>query len=376
MARGRRDLAQSDQHLSASGLGIRRRGLQRGSNPTSGASRTSIVSWPRPVNEASASSWTSCPTTPAIATRGSSTPARTGRPSTGTGTSGRTPSPTAPLPTTGDPSFGGPAWTWDEGTGQFYLHNFLPEQPDLNWWNPQVNDAFDDIVRFWLDRGVAGFRIDVAHALVKDRSLRDDTVALETGSPEHPAARPALGFQHEPAGGSRRPPTMAKDRRRLPRRPPRRDVGPRSGRAGALLRDRRGRAPPGAQRAVRLLEAGRGDARDRRTHRGGAARGRVAPLGRVEPRCRAVRDSVVRRRRATHPSRPPHASHAAGHAAPLLRRRDRDAERRCAPPPPQGPGRHPPLAGRSGPGQGPDADAVDERRRVLERRRRAVAPDG
>ena len=83
-------------------------------------------------------------------------------------------------------SFGGPAWTWDEGTGQFYLHNFLPEQPDLNWWNPQVNDAFDDIVRFWLDRGVAGFRIDVAHALVKDRSLRDDTVALET---DHPSIR-------------------------------------------------------------------------------------------------------------------------------------------------------------------------------------------
>jgi alpha-glucosidase len=77
-------------------------------------------------------------------------------------------------------SFGGPAWTWDEGTGQFYLHNFLAEQPDLNWWNPDVGDAFDEILRFWLDRGVAGFRIDVAHALVKDRSLRDDSPALET----------------------------------------------------------------------------------------------------------------------------------------------------------------------------------------------------
>ena len=83
-------------------------------------------------------------------------------------------------------SFGGPAWTWDEATGQYYLHNFLPEQPDLNWWNPQVADAFDDIVRFWLDRGIAGFRIDVAHALVKDRSLRDDTPALET---DHPSIR-------------------------------------------------------------------------------------------------------------------------------------------------------------------------------------------
>jgi alpha-glucosidase len=83
-------------------------------------------------------------------------------------------------------SFGGPAWTWDETTGQYYLHNFLAEQPDLNWWNPDVADAFDAIVRFWLDRGLAGFRIDVAHALVKDRSLRDDSPALET---DHPSIR-------------------------------------------------------------------------------------------------------------------------------------------------------------------------------------------
>ena len=83
-------------------------------------------------------------------------------------------------------SFGGPAWTWDETTAQYYLHNFLPEQPDLNWWNPGVADAFDDIVRFWFDRGISGFRIDVAHALVKDRSLRDDTPALDT---DHPSIR-------------------------------------------------------------------------------------------------------------------------------------------------------------------------------------------
>ncbi len=83
-------------------------------------------------------------------------------------------------------SFGGPAWTWDETTEQYYLHNFLPEQPDLNWWNASVADAFDDIVRFWFDRGIAGFRIDVAHALVKDRSLRDDTPALDT---DHPSIR-------------------------------------------------------------------------------------------------------------------------------------------------------------------------------------------
>ena len=70
--------------------------------------------------------------------------------------------------------FGGSAWTLDDRTGQYYLHNFLPEQPDLNWWHRDVRDAFDSILRFWLDRGVAGFRIDVAHGLVKDAELRDN----------------------------------------------------------------------------------------------------------------------------------------------------------------------------------------------------------
>ena len=55
-----------------------------------------------------------------------------------------------------------PAWTFDEASGQYYLNQFLPSQPDLNWWNDEVRDAFDDILRFWFDRGVAGFRIDVA----------------------------------------------------------------------------------------------------------------------------------------------------------------------------------------------------------------------
>jgi alpha-glucosidase len=71
-------------------------------------------------------------------------------------------------------TFGGPAWTLHEDVGRYYLHNFLPEQPDLNWWNEGVRDEFDRILRFWFERGVAGFRIDVAHALVKDRELRDN----------------------------------------------------------------------------------------------------------------------------------------------------------------------------------------------------------
>src|SRR3954449_7239593 len=67
----------------------------------------------------------------------------------------------------------GGAWTYDETTGQWYLHSFLPQQPDLNWDNPEVEAAMHDVMRFWLDRGVDGFRIDVVHKLAKDPQLRD-----------------------------------------------------------------------------------------------------------------------------------------------------------------------------------------------------------
>jgi alpha-glucosidase len=68
---------------------------------------------------------------------------------------------------------GGPAWTWDEATGQWYLHTFLPEQPDLNWDNPEVVAAMHDVLRFWMDRGVDGFRADVVHLIGKDPALAD-----------------------------------------------------------------------------------------------------------------------------------------------------------------------------------------------------------
>ena len=68
---------------------------------------------------------------------------------------------------------GGPAWTWDEGTEQWYLHLFLPEQPDLNWRNPEVVDAMLRTLRFWLDRGVDGFRMDVIHGIVKKKGFPD-----------------------------------------------------------------------------------------------------------------------------------------------------------------------------------------------------------
>ena len=67
----------------------------------------------------------------------------------------------------------GPAWTWDEATRQWYLHLFLPEQPDLNWANPDVVAAMHDTLRFWLARGVDGFRMDVIHAIGKDPALPD-----------------------------------------------------------------------------------------------------------------------------------------------------------------------------------------------------------
>jgi alpha-glucosidase len=74
---------------------------------------------------------------------------------------------------------GGSAWELDPATGQYYLHNFDVGQPDLNWWNEGVRDAFDDILRFWFARGVDGFRVDVAQGIVKDELLRDDPIATE-----------------------------------------------------------------------------------------------------------------------------------------------------------------------------------------------------
>jgi alpha-glucosidase len=77
--------------------------------------------------------------------------------------------------------WGGPTWTFDEATGQWYLHLFHRKQPDLNWRNPAVKAAMFDVFRFWLDRGVDGFRIDVAHAIMMDPELRDNPPADGSG---------------------------------------------------------------------------------------------------------------------------------------------------------------------------------------------------
>ena len=71
-------------------------------------------------------------------------------------------------------NFGGSAWTWDAIRGQYYYHSFLPTQPDLNWRNPAVRAAMYDVLRFWLERGVDGFRVDVLWMMIKDDQFRDN----------------------------------------------------------------------------------------------------------------------------------------------------------------------------------------------------------
>jgi len=90
-----------------------------------------------------------------------------------------------PAPGGGPPNnwvavFGGSAWQWDASTGQYYLHSFLKEQPDLDWRNAELERAMHGVLRFWLDRGVDGFRIDVAHRLAKDPALRSNPLVAGT----------------------------------------------------------------------------------------------------------------------------------------------------------------------------------------------------
>ncbi len=74
-------------------------------------------------------------------------------------------------------TFGGRAWSRDEQTGRWYLHSFYPEQPDLEWRNPEVREAMADVLRFWRERGADGFRLDALQGLMKDPELRDDPPA-------------------------------------------------------------------------------------------------------------------------------------------------------------------------------------------------------
>jgi alpha-glucosidase len=97
----------------------------------------------------------------------------------------------------------GPAWRWDDHTGAWYLHMFTPEQPDLNWANPEVRAAMHDTLRFWLDRGVDGFRMDVVHAIGKPDGLPDRPSGPGTVLTEFDGTRFETGIVHDHLRGIR-----------------------------------------------------------------------------------------------------------------------------------------------------------------------------
>ena len=111
--------------------------------------------------------------------------------------------------------FGGPAWTRvvepDGNPGQWYLHLFDAEQPDLNWDNPEVFDDLEKTLRFWLDRGVDGFRIDVAHGMAKPPGLPDMEVTDGRGAAADDGRRPAV----QPRRRARDPPPHPRGAQRL-----------------------------------------------------------------------------------------------------------------------------------------------------------------
>ena len=142
----------------------------------------------------------------------------------------------------------GDAWTFDEATGQYYLHSFMREQPDLNWDNPEVVAAMHDVLRFWMDRGVDGLRLDAIAKIAKDPLLRDhkraarrhdeDWESIHAPPARHPQGRRRIRGPDDRGGGGAAGPAP---RRRLPR--VRRPAAPRAQlrlhRAGMGRRDLR-----------------------------------------------------------------------------------------------------------------------------------------
>ena len=149
-----------------------------------------------------------------------------------TGTSGPTRSTTARRPTTGCRSSAAPAWAWDARRHQYYLHNFLAEQPDFNFHNPEVRKWLLSTMRFWLERGVDGFRLDTVNFYFHDALLRDDPADFRRKT--QPEANP-YGMQYHlfsknqpenlavPRGDAAAPRRVrgARDGRRDGREPPR-----------------------------------------------------------------------------------------------------------------------------------------------------------
>ena len=251
--------------------------------------------------------------------------------------------------------FGGPGWTLDPERGRFYYHAYLREQPDLDWRNPELREAMLGVLRFWLDRGVDGFRVDALRQVLKDPELRDNppNPDYRPGQPEYDQLLPVHSADHD-------------------------DLAPVIAMAETIAE--RGGVMVGElylplERLARYYGAGRahavehapdldavGAARARRADRGvraRAARGRVAELGARQPRPLA---RGVARRAGAGARRGDAAAHAARHADALLRRRARDARRGDPARARAGP------VGGGGPRPGAHADAVERGRRLHDRR--------
>ena len=230
------------------------------------------------------------------------------------------PGPTAGRRTTGRACSTAPAWTLDDATGQYYLHNFLAEQPDLNWWNEDVPDAFDDILRFWFDRGVAGFRIDVAHMIVKDRDLRKPWGVDGGGGRNQPEVHDVYRRWRRLAERGSRRGSCSERRTSATSRSNGDFYGAGEDELHLAFNFPSVYAhsmPPSSRRSSRTPRL--------------PPRRRVAGLDRVEPRRRAASRPAGRGRRRAHPRRARCAAHASRHARPLLRRRDRMTEVDVAP---------------------------------------------
>ena len=199
---------------------------------------------------------------------------------------------------------GDSAWEYDARSRRYYLHQFAPEQPDLDWWNPDVRHEFEQILRYWFDRGVTGFRIDVAHGLIKDRELRDGVRYLRERPEVQEIFRAwqAIAHEYDP-----KPTLMGETYVSLAHLPPY-YAAPRP-RAELRVHERRVRA--------------RRAAADRREDTQDAACWRDAALVRLEPRPLAARNALGLRRRGTGARRAVPPADAARRRDPLPGRRDR-----------------------------------------------------
>jgi alpha-glucosidase len=231
-----------------------------------------------------------------------------------------------PAPDSGPPNnwlsnFGGPAWTLDEATGQYYLHLFDPKQPDLNWRNRAVRAAIYDAMRFWYRKGVDGFRVDVIWMLIKHPDMPDNPVDPDWTEDRMPGQRLRRIYDqnqpevHEVIREMRAVTEEFPDRVLIDRR----DLHVGRG-SGELLR-------PRARRGAPALQLQPGDAagvgrRDRprcgRPLRAGPAGGRLAQLGARQPRPAADR---LAGGPAARPPLADAAAHPARHAHHVLRRR-------------------------------------------------------